>query len=157
MNTFEFIQQNFARYVLPELSENPVRDTVKALTMNHMVISKQNRLSPSRLTGWAIIRSRGTVLQANLETTGEGLVSGDQRTRYEAWADALVHFNGPVCLLEFTKAVFNISNIYLTHDVRMTRVCSPDGAETFNFAQVPEKHAGKAHRKIYEWTQKNAA
>jgi len=132
MKTFEFIQQNFARHVLPELTDDPVRDTIKAMTMNHTVKSKAGKLSPSRLTGWAIVGPNGTTLQANVQSNSPNLNAGDTRTRYEAWADALSDFQGPVCLVQFTKATLNVSNVFLTHDLRAVRVCSPDGVETFD-------------------------
>lgn len=156
MNTFDFIQMNLARHLLPELSEDPVRDTITVLTMNHQVLSKQNKISPSRLTGWAIVGPNASILQANVQVVAEGITTGDQRTRYEAWADALSNFEGPLCLIQFTKAAFNISNLYLTHDTRVTRICSPEGVETFDFTQVPEKHSGVAHKNIYKWSQKIA-
>ena len=148
-STFEIIAKGFAQHVLPEgLSNNPVRDAARALTMNHRLRKGTN----SRLTGWAIIRESATTCQADLMATG--LTSGDQRTRYEAFAAELMAFTEPAIFLQFTKSTVNISHVFVTYDPRVTRVCSPDCCETFDATTEPDKSAGVAHRNIFKVTKK---
>lgn len=144
-STFEIIARGFARFVLPEgLSNDPVRDSARALTMNHRLMKG----STSRLTGWAIIRESGTACQADIAA---GDVSGgDPRTRYEAFAEEIDGFDGPVVFLQFTKSTVNIANVFATYDPRVTRICSPDQCETFDATGEPDSGAGVAHRNIWK-------
>ena len=104
MNTFEFIQKNFGRFVLENLSQNYVRDSAVALTKSHTLYNGK----PSRLTGWAVIHSKGAIVQSKIISNQKDFTTGDERTRYQAWADALDKFSMPVCLLSFTQATMNI-------------------------------------------------
>lgn len=147
--TFEIIARGFARYVLPDgLSNDPVRDAAKALTMNHGLRTGKS----SRLTGWAIVRESGTTCQAKL--AAEGVESGDERTRYEAFASELAAFKEPAIFLQFTKSTVNIGNVYATYDPRITRVCSPDHCETFDATTAPGSDAGVAHRNVFKALKK---
>ena len=142
--TFEIIARGFAKYVLPDgLTNDPVRDAARALTMNHRL----GKGTSSRLTGWAIIREGGTTCQADL--TAEGVSGGDLRTRYAAFADELAAFRVPVVFLQFTKSTINIANVFATYDPRITRICSPDRCETFDATVEPDGNAGVAHRNIF--------
>jgi hypothetical protein len=142
--TFEIITQGFARFVLPDgLTNAPVRDAARALTMNHRL----GKGTSSRLTGWAIIREDGTACQADL--AADGVSGGDPRTRYAAFADELAAFRVPVVFLQFTKSTVNIANVFATYDPRVTRICSPDHCETFDATAEPDGNAGVAHRNIF--------
>ena len=152
MNTFVFIRDNFARYVLPELSNDAVADSKRALTMNHRLVSG----SASRLTGWAMIQQGKAWVQAKLAAEHPSLVTCDPRTRYNAWFEALESFSGPVCFIEFTQSTMNISNIFLTYDPRIVRICGPSSFETFNYLAEPAGTAGKAEKVIAKLRKKHA-
>ena len=144
-STFEIIAKGFARHVLPGgLSNDAVRDSARALTMNHPL----KKGSTSRLTGWAIIRESGTTCQADL--SAQGIESGDTRTRYAAFANEVANFREPVVFLQFTKSTVNIANVFATYDPRITRICSPDACETFDATVEPDGAAGVAQRNIWK-------
>jgi len=145
MNTFEFIARNFGKVVLPNgLTNDPVRDSANALTMNHRLTTGNT----SRLTGWLVVYNGGSICQAKL--AAKGVESGDERTRFQAFAEELDNRQGPLCLLTFTKATINLSNVYLTFDPRVTRVCSPEGVETFDWTTVPGEDSGVAFRNMHK-------
>ena len=90
MSAFDIINAGFARHVLGNATTgDPVRDCAHALTMNHTL----KKGSKSRLTGWAIFRASGAVVQADLAATE--FVTGDKRTRYEAFAEELGNLQEP--------------------------------------------------------------
>lgn len=152
MNTFAFLQQNLARYLLPSLSNDPVQDSKRALTMNHLL----DKGTSGRLTGWAMITKDKAIVQAKLAARDTNLITSDPRTRYEAWLDGLNNFNSPTCFIEFTKSTVNIGYIFLTHDVRVVKICGPASFETFNFLAEPDERSGKAHKVISKMKKKNA-
>lgn len=144
-STFDLIARGFARFVLPEgLSKDPVRDSARALTMNHRL----RKGTTSRLTGWAIIRETGSICQADIAT--DGVLGGDPRTRYQAFAEEINEFGGAVVFLQFTKSTVNIANVFATYDPRVTRICSPDQCETFDATSEPDGMAGVAQRNIWK-------
>jgi hypothetical protein len=145
MNTFEFIARNFSRYVLPNgLTNDPVRDSAVALTMNHLLENGKT----SRLTGWMIVHENGTICQSKLAAAG--ITGGDPRTRFQAFSESLETWSGTVCFLTFTKSPINLSNVYLTFDPRWVRVCSPDGVESFDWTAEPSDKAGMAFRNMHK-------
>ena len=152
MNTFLFIREYFARYVLQDITNNPVDDTKRALTMNHQLISGKS----ARLSGWAMIKEDKTYVQAKLAAKHPMLVTNDQRTRYQAWYEELKDFKGPTCFLEFTKSTVNIGNIFLTHDVRIVKICGPSSFQTFNFLNEPDEASGIAHKVLAKMRRKDA-
>lgn len=148
-STFDLVARGFARFVLADgLTNDPVRDTARALTMSHRL----RKGTASRLSGWAILRESGSTCQADLAT--DGVAAGDGRTRYEAFADELAVFSEPVVFLQFTKSTVNIANVFTTYDPRVTRICSPDQCETFDATQEPGPYAGVAHRNIWKALKK---
>lgn len=80
MNTFIFLQEHFARILLPELTDDAVADVKRAFTKSHLLTTGKS----GRLSGWAIINERQTILQAKLAATHPKLLTSDPRTRYEA-------------------------------------------------------------------------
>lgn len=149
MNTFEFIARNFGKHVLPNgLSNDPVRDSAKALTMNHPLTTGNS----SRLTGWMVIFDGGTICQSKLAAVG--VQSGDSRTRFEAFSEELDTRSCPLCLLTFTKATINLSNVFVTFDPRMVRICSPVSVETFDWTSEPDEGSGVVFRNMYKASQK---
>lgn len=139
---FEIISHGFARHVLSNMTGDPARDTARALTMNHLLLSG----SPSRLTGWAIFRASGSTVQAKL--AAPGVETGDTRTRFQAFAYELARFREPVVLLTFTKSTVNIGALFATYDSRITRICGPAGnPETFDFTAL-RKDGGIAERNV---------
>lgn len=152
MNTFEFIQENFARYVLPELSNDSVTDCKRAFTMNHLLTTGKY----SRLTGWAMIQQGTTFVQSKLAANHKNLITADSRTRYEAWLEGLENFKGPTCFMQFTQSAVNISNVFLTVDLRVVRICGPSSCETFNYLSEPDAFSQKAHKVLDKLRKKHA-
>ena len=145
MSAFDIINAGFARHVLGNATTgDPVRDCAHALTMNHTL----KKGSKSRLTGWAIFRASGAVVQADLAATE--FVTGDKRTRYEAFAEELGNLQEPAVLLQFTKATVNLGNVFSTIDPRISKICSPGmPPEVFNFLAM-SRDRGVAERNILE-------
>ncbi len=145
MTTLEFFNQYFGRHLV-EQTGNPVTDATRALSSGHMMAKGG---SPQRIaSGWAVISEDASTLQFKLAATG--LNYGDQ-TRYEAWLDALGVFNGkPVMLIEFDKKPVPVANLFRTHDLRAVQVCSPGGAELFDFTKEPTPDSGKVHKVLWK-------
>lgn len=112
--------------------------------MNHPLANGKS----SRLTGWLIVREGGATSQAKL--AARGIEAGDERTRFQAFAEELESWSGTVCLLTFTKTPINLSNVFLTFDLRLVRVCSPEGVESFNWTTEPEDRSGVAFRNMHK-------
>ena len=152
MNTFVFLRDHLARYLLPELTNDAVADSKRVLTMNHLLATGKS----ARLSGWAMISEKPTILQANLAAAHPKLVTADPRTRYEAWLEALENFESPTCFLEFTQSTVNISNIFLTHDLRVVKICGPSSFQTFNYLEEPTENSGVAHKVLAKRRKKYA-
>ena len=145
MTTLEFFNQYFGRHLV-EQTGNPVADATRALSSGHTMAKGG---SAQRIaSGWAVISEDASTLQFKLAATG--LNYGDQ-TRYEAWLDALDAFNGkPVMLIEFDKKPVPVANLFRTHDLRAVQVCSPGGAERFDFTKEPTPDGGKVHKILWK-------
>jgi hypothetical protein len=152
MNTFVFLRDHFARYVLPTLSNDAVADSKRALTMNHLLATGKS----ARLSGWVMVTKDKTYIQSKIAATHSNLITADPRTRYEAWYDGLENFSGPTCFIEFTKSTFNIGNIFLTHDARVVKICGPASSQTFNYLNEPDESSGLAHKVLAKRRRKNA-
>jgi hypothetical protein len=153
MNTFNFLQQHFAKYILPQLTHDALGDSKRALTISHLL----SKGTTSRLTGWVMVKEKNVYVQAALAAKHSNLVTADPRTRYEAWFEELEQFSGPTCFIEFTKSTFNIGNIFLTHDVRVVRVCGPSSVQTFNYLEEPSGASGMAHKVLAKLRKKKNA
>jgi hypothetical protein len=152
MNTFVFLREHFARYVLPDLSNDAVADCKRALTMNHLLVTGKS----GRLSGWVMVKKDKTYIQAKIAAKHANLITADPRTRYEAWYEELENFSGPTCFIEFTKSTFNIGNIFLTHDARVVKICGPASSQTFNYTDEPNEASGVAHKVLAKMRRKNA-
>ena len=152
MNTFVFLRDHFARYLLPELSNDAIADTKRALTMNHLLVTGKS----ARLSGWVMVKKDKTYLQGNLAAKHPKLITADPRTRYDAWYEELKDFKGPTCFIEFTQSTFNISNVFLTYDLRVVKICGPASFQTFNYLNEPDKSSGVAHKVLAKKRIKDA-
>lgn len=152
MNTFAFLQQNFVRYLLPNLSNDPAKDCGHALTTSHLL----KKGTFSRFSGWAMITDKVAIVQSDLAAKHPKLITGDPRTRYQAWYDGLENFNSPTCFIEFTQSTVNIGNVFLTHDLRVVKICGPVSSETFNYLDSATPESGKAHKILSKIKEKNA-
>lgn len=145
MTTLEFFNQYFGRHLV-EQSGNAVADATRALSTGHLMAKGGG--AQRIASGWAVISEAASTLQFKLAATG--LRYSDQ-TRYEAWLDALEAFNGkPIMLVEFDKKPVPVSHLFRTHDLRAVQVCSPGGAELFDFTQEPTLESGKAHKVLWK-------
>ena len=152
MNTFVFLREYFAKYVLADVSNDAVQDTKRALTMGHTLANGKS----SRLTGWAMIKEDKSYVQANIAATHAKLVTNDPRTRYQAWHEELKNFKGPTCFIEFTKSTINIGNVFLTHDVRIVKICGPSSFQTFDYLSEPDGASGVAHKVLARMRREDA-
>lgn len=145
MTTLEFFNHYFGRHLVAQTG-NAVADATCALSNGHkMAKGGKTQRIPS---GWAVISEEASTIQFKLAATG--LRYSDQ-TRYDAWLDALESFNGsPVMLLEFDKKPVPVANLFRTHDLRAVQICSPSGAELFDFTKEPTLSSGKAHKVLWK-------
>ena len=147
LNTFEFFNQHFGRF-LTEQTGDAIADAQKALSMNHPLLSgKTSRLG----SGWAIIRPNRSTLQLGVRCSGEIEIAGNTVTRFAAFLEDLQKWNGePRIYLTFDKRPVPASNLFVTYDPRLVRICSPTAIETFDFTQPPRDTSGAVHRNIYK-------
>lgn len=146
MNTFQFFMENFGRHFIDATAMSDIQATERCLSANH----KTAKGTVSRLSsGWAIIRPGVSSLQLKLAATG---ISYDDRTRADAFVDELAGWDGetPRIFLEFDKAPVPISNLFVTLDRRLVRICSPKGVESFDLTVDPDPSAGIMQRAIWK-------
>ncbi|CAM8653532.1 hypothetical protein MCEMSE6_02507 [Oxalobacteraceae bacterium] len=151
MNTYEFFIEYFGKHILDCEGLTPSAAAWKVLSSSH----KQKKGTVSRLTsGWAILRPQKSTIQ--LELTASGL-DYDKRTRYEAFEEELETWDGiePRMFLTFDKAPIPISNLFLTLDKRLIRICSPKTVESFDITAPPNEVSGIVQRVL--WSQKQKA
>jgi len=145
MNTFEFFNEHFGRHLVP-IEGEPHEATHHALSTSHKLLKGTvSRLS----SGWAIVRPGLSSVQLKLAATG---LKYDTRTRIESFMEELDTWNGkePRIFLMFDKAPVPISNVFLTVDRRLVRICSPAGVETFNADVPPPEDAGGIQKAIWK-------
>jgi hypothetical protein len=155
MNTFQFFNQNFGRFLTPQTNQ-PSRDAWKALSSSYPILNSEGKESNSRLaSGWAIIRPTGAVTQLKLVAEG---IEQDGCTRFEAFLKELsVWDDSPRIFLIFDKAPIPIANIFMTLDLRAVRICSPKGVETFDYTKPTPPTAGMVQRNLERLKRSNAA
>ena len=149
MNTFEFFVENFGKYLVNCDGLTPSAAAWKALSSNH----KLQKGTESRLTsGWAIVRPTKSTVQLKLAATG---LNYDERTRIEAFQEELATWDGkePRIFLMFDKAPVPISNLFMSVDRRLIRICSPAGVESFDADSEPSVDAGGIQKTL--WKRKN--
>ena len=114
MNAFEFFNRNFGQRLNREPPGNrPHMDAWRALSMQHPMQDKK----PTRLmSGWAIVRPSGTVMQQRLAVDG---IDYDERRRADAFGEELDAWDGgPRIFLVFDKSPVPIANLFMTLDLR---------------------------------------
>ena len=138
MNTYKFFMEHFGRHLVKPTG-NDIADTEKVLNVSHTKLKGgEQRLS----AGWAVVAPSGSKLQ--LDVIAPYVTTGCGQTRFEAFAEAL-RGDLPVMLLAFDKKPLALDQLFVTHDRRMVRVCTPAGVETFDLAALP---VGMYHRNI---------
>jgi hypothetical protein len=133
MNTYEFFMEYFGRHLIDAQGLTAAQGAEKALSSNHKTIKGTlSRLS----SGWAIVRPGDSSLQLKLAAKG---LQYDNRTRLEAFVEELVAWDGksPRIFLEFDKAPVSISNLFITVDRRLVRICSPKNVASFDMSVEP--------------------
>lgn len=149
MNTFEFFVENFGKYLVNCDGLTPSAAAWKALSSNH----KLQKGTESRLTsGWAIVRPTKSTVQLKLAASG---LNYDERTRIEAFQEELATWDGkePRIFLMFDKAPVPISNLFMSVDRRLIRICSPAGVESFDADSEPTIDSGGIQKAL--WKRKN--
>jgi hypothetical protein len=153
MNTFQFFNQGLGKFLTAQTNQ-PHMDAWRALSSSHpLPTGKQSRL----VSGWAIIRPTGTLMQTKLAVSG---IEYDElgRSRSVAFAEELAAWDGtPRMFLLFDKASIPISNLFMTLDLRAVRICSPGGIETFDHTQLAPHNAGIVHRNLEKLRTKHAS
>ena len=152
MNTFEFLHKNFARVLLPNVTNDLVSDCSRAFKKSHEL--KTGKLG--RLSGWAIVKEGTLILQSDLALQSEYLKAGVKLKKYQAWFAEIQNFKPPVCFIRFTQSTINLNNVYLTHDLRVLTICGPSSFERFNYFKEPGENAGEAHRLLHKEKAKHA-
>lgn len=146
MNTYEFFVDNFGRHLVDVTGLTPAQGAEKALSSNHVTVKG----TPSRLSsGWAIVRPGTSSLQLKLAAKG---IAYDDRTRVDAFVDELTAWDGqsPRIFLEFDKAPVSISNLFVTVDPRLVRICSPKGVSSFDMSTEPNDSSSIIQRAIWK-------
>ncbi len=149
MNTFEFFVENFGKYLVNCDGLTPSAAAWKALSSNH----KLQKGTESRLTsGWAIVRPTKSTVQLKLAASG---LNYDERTRIEAFQEELATWDRkePRIFLMFDKAPVPISNLFMSVDRRLIRICSPAGVESFDADSEPTIDSGGIQKAL--WKRKN--
>jgi len=151
MNTFQFFNENFGCFLVKQTNV-PHMDASEALSKNHpLQKGGQNRI----VSGWAIIRPTGAVMQQKLAVDG---ITYDDRNRYEAFGDELANWDGsPRIFLEFDKKPIPIANVFMTVDLRSVRICSPKGTATFDYTRALDQTSHPFHKSIERVRKKHAA
>jgi len=152
MNTFEFLVEYFGKHLVATDGLTPSSAAWKALSSSYRLQKgKKSRLN----SGWAIVRPSKSTLQLKLSASG---VEYDNRTRFEAFGEELEIWNGtePRIFLMFDKAPLPISNLFLSVDRRLVRICSPAGVESFDADAEPTPDSGRIQKVLWERKKVNA-
>ena len=145
MNAIALLNQCFGRFLVPQTAD-PVADAQAALSSGHAMAKGGTRQRIA--SGWAIIKPSGATMQFQLAAPE---IRYSEKTRYEAFAELLVHWDGtPAMLMEFDKKPIPVGNLFITYDVRAVRICSPKGVETFNYTTAPEKDGCNTHKVLFK-------
>lgn len=146
MNTAEFFNAHFGRHLIAQTGD-AVLDAARALSGGH-VMAKGG--APQRIaSGWAVITPRGSTLQFKLASGG---LQYSDKTRYEAWADALKDFRrgDEILLLQFDKKPVPVAHLHRTYDLRAVHLCGPTGVDIIDITQEPVKESSVPHKKLWE-------
>jgi hypothetical protein len=147
MNTFAFFNEHLGRLLVPQDGE-PHEAAYRALSSEHVL---ERGIRKSRLLDgcWAIVRPTRTSLKTRLTVPQ---LHYDDRTWADAFADELSAWDGkePRIFICFKKRLLPAHNLFLSVDLRVVRVCSPQGVETFDATQAPGDGAGRMQRAIWK-------
>ena len=152
MNTYEFFIEYFGKHLLDCEGLTPSAAAWKVLSSSH----KQKKGTVSRLTsGWAILRPQKSTIQLELAASGLEYIS-NTKTRYDAFEEELDTWDGkePRMFLTFDKAPIPTSNLFLTLDKRLIRICSPKTVESFDITSPPNEVSGIVQRVLWSRKQK---
>jgi hypothetical protein len=146
MNTYEFFVSHFGRHLVDCKDLTPAAASWKALSSNHQL---QKGVASRLSSGWAIVRPGRTSIQLKLAAAG---LHFDERTRFEAFASEFETWDGkePRLFLTFDKAPVPISNLFLSVDRRLVRICSPKGVESFDVNEEPTTESGLTQKVIWK-------
>ena len=156
MNAFEFFNRNFGRHLNHAPPGNrPHMDAWRVLSAVHEM---QGRKPARLMSGWAVVRPSGTVMQQRLAAGG---IAYDARKRADAFGEELDDWDGePRIFLTFKEAPVPIAHLFLTLDLRAVRICAPGGVETFDYTRPadPEDPApGRFRRELEKRRRRLAA
>jgi hypothetical protein len=146
MNTYEFFVEHFGKHLIEVDDLSPSAAAYKALSSNH----KLQKGTTGRLSsGWAIVRPNRSTVQLKLAASR---LNFDDRTRLEAFGDELKEWDGtePRLFLMFDKAPLPISNLFLSVDRRLVRICSPAGVESFDADAEPTPDSGGIQKALWK-------
>ena len=139
MNTFEFLAENFAKHMTDEKINDPVALTRRALSKSYDLDrppnEKTGKVPTSRLKNWVVVYNGGTMLKLDLAV--QGVRREENMTWAQAFVYALENLPAPWCFLQFENTIMSLSNVFLTHDIRAVRICSPKGVVTLNWLSDP--------------------
>ena len=142
-----FFNDNFGRYLTHQTGD-AAEDAQRALSSGHLM--KKGGPRQRIATGWAIVRPGTSTMRFELTALG---ISYSKQTRFEAFQAELDHWDGsPRMFIEFDKKQIPLSKLFITYDLRVVRICSAKGTETFDYTTPPEKDGTKTHKIL--WKQK---
>jgi len=146
MNTYEFFVENLGRHLVDCKGLSPSAAAWLALSSNHPL---QKGTSSRLSSGWAIVRPSRTTIQLKLAAPA---LNFDERTRIEAFMEEFERWDGaePRLFLMFDKAPIPISNLFLSVDRRLVRICSPAGVESFDIDAEPAPESGGIQKAIWK-------
>ena len=153
MNTYEFFIEYFGKHLLDCEGLTPSAAAWKVLSSSH----KQKKGTENRLvSGWAILRPHHSTIQQQLAASGLEY-SSNTKTRYDAFEEELEIWDGkePRMFLTFDKVPIPISNLFLTLDKRLIRICSPKTVESFDVAFPPNELSGDVQKVLWSRKQKS--
>ncbi len=158
MNSYSFFYDNFGKHFEPARSNKAHMDASAVLRGSHKMKKLDAKDEPKRCRlayGWAIIRPTVSSIKLELDVPNIQL---DPRNERDAFLEELKSWdNTPRIFLVFKKAPIPISNLFLTLDLRMVRVCTPKGVDSFDFTKSFEETGSKFHESLVRLDRKNAA
>ena len=149
MNAFDFLNDNFGKHLVRQ-DGNSKENAERALSSTHL---KADGGSSRLGAGWAIVKENHATLQLKLAADG---IHYDDRTRYQAILDALDAWDGsPAIFMVFDKTPLQLSNLFLTLDIRAVRICTPSGVQTFDYTSEPDRHSPEFFIELFKQRKKN--
>lgn len=141
MNPIDFFNANFARHAGVMPGNDPVGTAERAITKSHDIGGK-----PLRLTHVFIVVQDGKAPHTNAKMNPDLFtVEPKGRSAFQVFHDYLATWDGvPKMLIHIPgKRGMLAREFSLTHDPRVTRICTPTGIITFDFTAPPSLLATK--------------